>query len=178
MGNFWKVAREGGGCGQWDIYIHTPYWRVCVLTSVQLKLPSIKLWVHQFFFHSPVNSLVCVRSSELQHLPWSQALGWNPDYRPLRCVSCLIRGLCFGFPSDLAPALAPQPRRAQHESRDDITTSGSHFPGLPQEQIRASEYETQRLNTVQRLVQCECVGALYGPWRRCLWILPLAEALR
>lgn len=50
-------------------------------------------------------------------------------------------GAVFKFPTDLAPALPPQPRRTRLESKthDDITTSGSHFPELPQEQIRKYE---------------------------------------
>lgn len=56
----------------------------------------------------------------------------------------------FKFPTNLAPVLAPQPRRTHVESQRHALTSPHlaliFLAGFPREQIRRSEYESKRQN--------------------------------
>lgn len=95
------------------------------------------------------NLLACVCSSDLSaiHGHERQFEHWLQTFM-LR--QPLDPWAVFKFPTNLAPALAPQPRRTQ--TRADITTSGSHLSRFPLEQIRPSDFaeqETKHCRTVE-----------------------------
>lgn len=130
------------------------------------------------------NLLVCVCSSDPSVIHGHDGHQFECWLQTFMLCQLFDPWAVFKFPTDLAPALVPQPRRTQLKSqtRADITTSGSHFPGFPQEQIRGSECESKKTVLQLRAVQCECIGALMNRadsvYETCWCLRPLRIWLR
>lgn len=147
------------------------------LENTAVKPPAMKLLttndVHQFPSYSLVKKefTSVLYAAEPSASSMVTSISLNTDYRPLCCVSCLIRRLCSSFPPTL-PLLSHR-SLVEHNLRVTDTrwhhhiwlSFSSRVPSGADKKIWIWEQKTKHCLTVESSTMGMCWGALHGPYR-------------